>query len=120
MSNPLHTIDPKGLQITPEIPPELLRDLPAELPGMAANKTMGAVTGVRCAQDYCKKKVIPRNKMTGPYAECLRIFTKFRLPAGVAPFTMSDEFVRECADECWKITRKKEFKEVCGICDKDE
>jgi RHS repeat-associated protein len=78
MNNPIRKTDPKGLQGTIEVPAELLSDLPAELLGMAASKTVGGLTEVRCAQDYCKKKAVPPNKMTGPYAECFRIFTPLK------------------------------------------
>jgi RHS repeat-associated protein len=114
-NNPVRTTDPQGLKGETVVPPEVVGEIPAAIVEMMVTKTMAGWTGAYCAAQYCKHKRIPRDYLTGPYADCISFYDEHHLPPGTPGD--SQAFLAACADECWNITHKNEFKEVCCIKD---
>lgn len=111
-NNTINLVDPFGLI---DIPPELYGEIISQILEMVISKTVGGVSGAACASRYCKRKAIPKDWLIDAWAECLSIFEKYGIPTGVPPFTTSEEYVSDCADECMRITYTDKFKEICCV-----
>lgn len=108
-NNPINLIDPTGLV---DIPPGIYSEIIKEILGLVTEKSVGAITGAACASINCKRKTVPTNWYTHALADCAYIFNKYRIPPGILG---SADLLTACADECWKITHRKEFKKICCI-----
>ena len=108
-NNSVNLTDPSGFV---DIPSALLKEILPEILGMSIDKLVGGKTGEACASRYCKRNAIPKED-TDADAECMSIFRAYDIPTGVPPFSMSEEYLYTCGEECYRITRTSKWRKRC-------
>ena len=105
-NNPIRYTDPSGLRVGQKI----ITNIIPEISNILINKTLGALTGAECASIYYRRNCAVPSK-NDAWAECMTIFYTRGIPGGLYG---SDDIVSECADECYRITHSKKYKELCS------
>jgi RHS repeat-associated protein len=111
-NNPIKLTDPSGMIEVEALIRELRGQVIEQIYDMIIDTTIAGVAGATCASRYCRRRIIPDER--NAFAECLSIFED----AGVLPGTgySSANLALSCQDECVRISRQPEFREICGCC----
>jgi RHS repeat-associated protein len=102
-NNPVINIDPFGLAASRyQVPPEVMKNLAKDLIPELASKlpeAVGALAGVRCATDLCRKGLNRHAAYQQALSECSTILTKNKIPHGTGLGSTADIW-QSCWDEC--------------------
>jgi len=113
-NNPVNLVDPTGgckkEPELPELPPEMLVDIPLWIADILTK--MGA--GALCASRACEKGLSHYHLSTKASAlsMCIDIFGEIEEKTGWVPLDLGLAY-NDCEIECLKISMTKKYKEMC-------
>lgn len=115
-NNPLNLTDPTGMIEASDLLRAFLNEFRGQiiedLYNLVIEQTIGGAAGATCASRYCRRRVLPNE--SNAFAECSSIFDDANLPTGSVYSTA--DWILTCQDECVSISRRPQFREICGCC----